>query len=266
MTNSQESIKEFFHTISLQLIQFIGKNKEHTSITVQKDSTSLNYATEVDFATEKIIVDALKKSFPNDRIIAEETLSNEEIDPKQNYWVIDPICGTANLAHGVPMFCTNITHIENNNLVASCVVDYSRKEYIWSTGNGKIYVNESLLKKEKTKRGTVIEVDLACFMHINPEKKAKHLKRLLKLIEKDYILITHGSSLSFAYCATGRINGVISPFHALWDSSASVFLIQQAGGVTTDLDGNPWNVSTHELLAADTPELHAELLSLINSN
>lgn len=266
-TFTVDKIESFFHSISSRLLDFVPRQLQNIQIEKQKDASNTNFATQVDTLTENIIVLQIKEKFPGDLVIAEEGSSSQLFTEKGRYWIIDPICGTSNMSRGVPLFCTNIAVIEDGQLVAACVIDYGRKEYVWSVGGRKIYCNHKKFTAEKQTSGIVIDVDLSALPYVR-DQSAAHLKIVEKLIMAEkYLPVTYATSLGFLYCATGRVDAIISPMNHLWDVAASVFLIQQSGGTTSQLNGSPWSamVSPLSLLAARNSEIHAQIMDLITN-
>ena len=130
-----------------------------------------------------------------------------------------------------------------------------------STGDGKVYVNDTLLSSIEREFDVVIEVDFGSVVSVNDELKEKHNRFLKKLIiETNHYLISLNSSLGFAYTAIGKVDGFLSIYNHPWDICAASFLIQQSGGVITDLEGNPWNLSSVGAIAAKKKETHQKLL------
>lgn len=257
-----DKVEDFFHHISPRALSLTSRRFEHTKEIKYKESNSLNLATEGDFDNEKLIKKSISKWFPQDKIIAEETSSETgEID-KGRVWIVDPICGSANFKRGVSFFCTNIALAHNGRLIASCVIDHSRQEYIWSVGNSKIYINRKLILLEKKTEGILLEVDLSGIplnMISRPLKLVSYLLR-----KRNYYIRSSCTSLPFAYIALGRIDAYVNGESKAWDTAAANFLITQAGGIVTQLDGSPWDLLSNNALGAIDKNLHRELLGIMN--
>lgn len=251
---------EFFHNIAQAVIKLVqNSNKE---MTVVENKGIGDYSTQVDVDVENLIVTELSKHFPSDQILAEEGYSGTTIS-ESRIWLIDPICGTNNLGKGINNFCTNIALVENNQVVASCVVDHSNGEYFWSVGNNEVYINDRPYQPPAQELGLKIDIDFGSVRSVNNDLQRKHNSCLLKMIETtDYDIISLNTSLGFAYTAIGKTDGFINVFNHPWDISAASFLIRQAGGVITGIDGSPWTVNTVGAIVGRTPEIHQDLLSL----
>lgn len=251
---------DFFNSIAPRIIQLVESFEGKASVSVSK--LHGDFATEVDIAVENLIVDEISKLFPNDEIMAEEGHSDTAI-PAGRIWIIDPICGTTNIGRGMKNFCTNIALADHEVLIASCVVDHSQNDYFWSVGDSKVYINDKLSIRPIRPEGfgTAIDIDLGCLNFTEPKVVQKHIKAVHKLlIEDNFALVSLNTSLGFAYTAIGKLDGFISAYNHPWDICASMFLIQQSGGVTSDLAGNTWTIASNQAIAAINPVIHRKLL------
>ena len=229
--------KDFFRFIAVAVRDLVSNPDKNMAIAQHKKEG--DFSTQIDIDTENLIVKEIGKRFPEDHILAEETHSAAVIS-KGRIWIIDPICGTNNLARGIKNFCTNIALADNNQLVASCVIDHSQNDYFWSIGEGKVYINDTLFQPNEKRFDVIVDVDFGAVLSVDKAKKEKHNRFLKKLItETNYYLISLNSSLGFAYTAIGKVDGFLNVDNHHWDICASIFLIQQSGGVISDLLGKP---------------------------
>ena len=257
MNNLQQE-REFFHFIANAVRNLVSNQSKE--ITIAHHKKEGDFATQVDIEVENLIVKEIKKRFPQDQMLAEEKHTNTKI-PKGRIWIIDPICGTNNLARGIKNFCTNIALADNNKLIASCVIDHSQNDYFWSIGEGKVYINETLFQGNEDRFDVMIDVDFGAVVSVSKDQKEKHNKFLKKLIiETNYYLISLNSSLGFAYTAVGKVDGFLNVDNNPWDICASSFLIQQSGGIITDLLGKAWTLKSVGMIAAKNKEIHRNLL------
>jgi len=254
-----EKEAEFFHDIAAR-VRGLVLAYEGTA-QVAKYKRAGDYATEVDVAVEELIVAEIKKLFPSDDILAEEahaatTISDERI------WIIDPICGTANLGRGMKTFCTNIALAEKGELIAACVVDHSQGDYIWSTGEG-LYMNDRKFERPKREGrfGVMVDVDLGAVADLPEAQRKRCTDTILKLVlQQGVMLESLNSSLSFTYVALGKMDGFINVTNYPWDICAGSFLIQQSGGIITDLTGALWKITSVGAIAARDPATHKKLI------
>lgn len=247
---------DFFHQIAHTVRNLVSSPDKNMAIAQHKREG--DFSTQVDVDVEHLIVNEIKKRFSKDQILAEETQSDVVI-PKDRIWIIDPICGTNNLARGIKNFCTNIALADNRELIASCVVDHSQNDYFWSTGDKKVFINNTLFQPGEKRFDVTVDIDLGAV--VTAAQKEKYNRFLNKLIiETNYNLISLNSSLGFAYTAIGKVDGFLSIENHPWDICASSFLIQQSGGIITDTLGKPWTLASVGAIAAKNTDIHKKLL------
>jgi myo-inositol-1(or 4)-monophosphatase len=257
MNNLQQE-EEFFHFIAGAVRSLVSNPDKNMAIAQHKREG--DFSTQVDIDVENLIVKEIKKRFPQDHILAEEKHTDAVI-PKERIWIIDPICGTNNLARGIKNFCTNIALADNNQLVASCVIDHSQNDYFWSIGEREVYINDTLFQSNEESFDVVVEVDFGAVVSVDKAQREKHNRFLKKLItETSWYLISLNSSLGFAYTAVGKVDGFLNIYNHLWDICASSFLIQQSGGVISDLTGKEWALTSTGAIAGKNKKIHQELL------
>lgn len=260
-----EAEVDFFHRIAPRIIE-LAKNESRDSQIIKTKEFTGDYATRVDVAVEDFIVAELKKYFPKDPVLAEEGYADTAI-PQGRMWLVDPICGTNNLGKGLRNYCTNIALVYNSKVIAACVVDHSQADYIWSVGRKEVYVNSQLYVPPSPAMGLKIDIDFGSLKSVADNLKSKHNACLLKLVQlKKYDLISLNTSLGFAYTATGKTDGFINLDNHPWDIAAASFLLQQAGGTLTGLDGSPWTITTRGAIGGRTAEIHNELLHAFSSS
>lgn len=252
---------EFFHFIAPEIRKLVFSYGGKASITKHKDIIG-DFATEIDIAVEELIVRVLRVKFPEDAILAEEGFSDTTI-PDGRIWVIDPVCGTTNIGRGMKTFCTNIALANNRQLIAGCVIDFTQEDYIWSVGNGQLNINEKPFVPVAQKTGgTIVDVDFGSLGGVAESDKKKLMDTAFSLsLMPGYLLQSINSSLAFAYVAIGKVDGFINITNHPWDICAAAFLIQQSGGIITDLQGNEWSMTSHGAIAATNPSLHNDLLA-----
>ena len=259
MNNSPEST--FFHHIVPLVREVVKRGGNQPSIVVTKEIEG-DYATETDIAVENCIVEELAKAFPDDMIMAEEGHAAADI-PEGRIWIIDPICGTNNLGRGLSSFCTNIALADGGTVVASCVIDHARGDYFWSVGDNTVYVNDSPLDPHARddRPDICIDIDLGALPNTDGQRRDSQYAAARRLTDvPGYLLISLNSSLGFAYAAVGKIDGFINAYNHPWDIAAASFLVQQSGGIITDLSGNTWSLTSVGAIGARTEQVHRSLL------
>jgi myo-inositol-1(or 4)-monophosphatase len=222
-----------------------------------------NYVTYVDKMAEQKLVDGLSRILAEAGFITEEgTASNT--GPQYN-WIIDPLDGTTNFIHQVPVFCISIALVKGDETVIGVVYEINRDEcfYAWKGGmallNGHVIrvsdqqdFNTSLLATGFPYYDYGLLDDyLVVFRHF-----MKHTAGLRRL---------GSAAADLAYVACGRFEGFYEYGLHAWDVAAGAFIVQMAGGVVSDFSGGADFISGKELIAGN-PFSHPEMLRVIKEN
>lgn len=253
--------EEFFHHIANRVLQLVTAQEGSAEIAKHKSIVG-DLATKMDMDVERLIVDAIGKRFQGDSIMAEESYADTALTDGR-MWIIDPICGTTNLSRVLNWFCTNIALANNSQLIASCVIDHSQSVYYWSIGSNELYLGDQLFPRMDIaeRKSIVIDVDFGAFYRLSDDEKRKHCDAVYSLSTRPgYRIVSPSSSLGFTYTAARKIDGFINASNYPWDIAAGSFLLQQAGGIITDLVGQPWTLTSVGAIGASDATVHRTLV------
>jgi myo-inositol-1(or 4)-monophosphatase len=222
-------------------------------------------ATATDVAAEDVIRGVLLSRFPHSAVVGEERGGEAPSGGDQPYWLVDPICGTRNFASDLPLYAVNITCVREGQAVASVVADGATgNRYVAQRGGGAqlLTVPEARTLWVTDTSETIVIEPGAVAPGAHHARCGAFARDLLEQNRWDVRIL--GSSLSLAYLASGRVAGYLlfqlsSPVH----TAAGCLLAEEAGAVVTDLTGRPWSLESRQLLAAATPALHRELLTMV---
>lgn len=218
----------------------------------------INLVTEVDEKSQTEIVKRIRKAFPKDAILAEEgDLSRTASSPRR--WIVDPLDGTTNFAHGLPIFCISIGFEYEGRIAVGVVYDPLRNEMFSAIRNKGAFRNKTRLqvKPQSNLRDALLVTGFAYdfekpgldnrpyFSHMIT--KAQAVRRL------------GAAALDLAYVAAGRFDGFWELGLSPWDVAAGWLLVEEAGGVVTSMSGHPYSVTTPDLIAANQ-EIHRAVL------
>ena len=207
-----------------------------------------NLVTNVDKECEKIIVDKIIQTFPSHSILAEE--SGENVSFHEIKWVIDPIDGTTNYAHGVPIFSTSIGVLIEGKVIVGVVYDPSRDELFSASCNDGAYLNKKQISVSKAKE--VKETLIATGFPYDLKKKKKNLEYFAKMLDKAQAVRRPGAaSIDLCYVACGRFDGFWEFDLSPWDTAAGELLVREAGGKVTDFDNNPFDIYNKSIVATN---------------
>lgn len=196
--------------------------------------------TDADVASEKAIISHISKQFPDDSFLAEET-SNELSLPKGRVWIIDPIDGTTNFAHGFPVFCVSIALWENGEPIVGLVKEVAKGELFYATKGGGAWLGEQRLNVSK-----LTDPSQSLLGTGFPYTSFTYVDEYLSLF-KSLMQSTHGirrpGAASYDLCcvAAGRFDGFFELGLSPWDVAAGALIILEAGGSLTDWGkGDNW--------------------------
>lgn len=236
-------------------------------LTVRAKTDASDIVTSVDLRVDRLVSSALRRAFPNDTILSEESNPDAQWGQTRT-WVLDPICGTINLSRQLPLFVTNIALVDRGAVVAAWVVDYSRKRFITSMGEGSVSLNGRRLPTLRPKpRFACIEIDWGECQELSSKIQRRYAALASEIpLLPNTVAYSLASSLSFAYVATGQLDAAITINVNPWDVLAGVFLIEQSGGTVTNFDGSAWSIHSRSFLMAGDRRMHQILLRLIRKH
>ena len=230
-------------------------------LTVQSKSPN-DFVTEVDRAAEQAIIEVLRDAFPGHGILAEES---GESGPESEYtWIIDPLDGTTNFIHGMPQYAVSIAQTKNGVLEHAVVYDPNTNEMFTASRGAGAFLNDRRIRGSRRTR-----LNEALIGTGFPFRQFDHVDAYLAMF-KELTQKTAGirrpgaASLDLAYVASGRFDGFWEMGLSPWDMAAGVLLIQEAGGLVSDLSGEANYLTTGNLVAG-TPKIFGQLLPIIQA-
>jgi myo-inositol-1(or 4)-monophosphatase len=216
--------------------------------------------TDVDRRCEKMVLEILSSHFPEVPVLAEE--SSPRLVGVESYWVVDPLDGTTNYARGYPLFCCSIALMEGGRPALGVVYEPLRDEMFWARAGEGAFLNDGPLAVSDTAH--LEEALLATgFPYDRLEQPQTNLDRFCLLTLRCRGVRRGGSAaLDLCYTACGRLDGFWEIRLYPWDVCAGAFIVEQAGGRVTDLQGRPYDWSGKETVATNG-RLHRELIEAL---
>ena len=219
-----------------------------------------NLVTEMDRGAEAIILDAIRSEFPGHRILAEE--SGALPGGATHRWIVDPLDGTTNYAHGFPIFGVSVALEVDSALVLGVIYDPSREEcFVAERGRGAT-LNGAPLRVSAAPRlaesllGTSYPNDLGRAPRDNLAEHAALMRRCRS------VRSIGSAVLGLAAVAAGRLDGYWEQRLGAWDVAAGTLLIREAGGTVTAVDGAPLDLASPSI-AASNGVIHEELVEAL---
>jgi myo-inositol-1(or 4)-monophosphatase len=235
------------------------KSRFTTSLAIEMKGDK-DLVTEVDKESERLIVDHLLARFPDHTIIAEEGVYPDGSSPFR--WIIDPVDGTTNYAHGYPWFCSSIALECAGELIVGVICNPVYDELYTATRGGGAFLNGTRLSVSGCRKlgnsllGTGFPYDCATDSANNFanfiafQKRAQGIRR------------AGAAALDLASVAAGRLDGFWELKLKPWDVAAGVLLVQEAGGTVTTFDGACYNPYNHRIVASNGL-IHAEMVAVL---
>ena len=225
----------------------------------------IDLVTDADKASEETILRVLRERAPGARILAEESGAHEG---GELCFIVDPLDGTTNYAHGLPLFSCTVGAERAGQVVAGCTVDPLRGEtFVAARGLGaELRTAQGAQPLRVSKAAELVEA-LVCtgFPYGDRDKLPLMIAAFAKFTELCRGSRRLGSAaLDLAYLAAGRLDGFWEMGLKPWDVAAGVVLVEEAGGTVTRFDGSPHRLTGGEMLAAPPP-LHSRMVQVLTS-
>jgi myo-inositol-1(or 4)-monophosphatase len=219
-----------------------------------------NFVTYVDRTSEEMLVDALSRLTPGCGFIAEE--NDYGTSGADLRWVIDPLDGTTNFVHGIPLFAISIALMEGNSVVSGVVHEVNRSESFYSWRGGKAFLNGRAIRVSgaKTLKNSLL---VTGFPYIRDHILDRYMDLFKGFIQRTQDLRRLGSAATdLAYVAAGRFEGFYEISLNPWDVAAGSFLVKQAGGTVTDFNGSDDFIFGRSLVSSNG-FVHDEMLEVV---
>ncbi len=216
-----------------------------------------NLVTEADHASEAAIIGIIKKNFPDHQLLAEET--GEHIQDSNYKWIIDPIDGTVNFAHGIPLCCVAVAIEKDREIILSAVYAPVLNELFFAEKNMGAWLNDK--KISVSDETNVLKSCLVTgFPYTYLNMPNGPLEVFSRLIKKGVPVRRLGSAcIDLCWVACGRFDGFYEHKLEAWDSAAGYFMVGEAGGKVTDHEGKKFSPYQHRIVATNG-KIHDELL------
>ena len=220
--------------------------------------------TDADLAAEKKILSIIREGFSGDRILAEES-SEQQVLPEERTWLVDPIDGTTNFAHGFPVFCVSIALWEKQEARMGLVLEVNKDECFHAIKGEGAYLNDDAIQVSAIEDAQYAMVGTGF-----PYNDLSLLQNYLRLFE--WLLhrtqgVRRPGAASYDLCcvAAGRFDAFYEYALNPWDVGAAGLLVKEAGGVVTDWQGES-NWLFGKRIVAGNPKIHQFLLKTIQEH
>ena len=238
----------------IQLAAFGG------SIRVDKKGT-IDLVTEVDLSVERMFRAMIAERFPSHDVLAEEAGGGDDHEARY-CWIFDPLDGTTNFTHGLPIFCASLGLEIDGRLEVAAVYDPCRRELFTAERGGGARLNGAPLRVSRV--STLIDALLVTGfpydVHANPGAIVGLFEAFMRRAQA--VRRLGSAALDLCYVAAGRFDGFWERGIKAWDVAAGSLLVEEAGGTLSGLDGSTFACRTGHILASNGV-IHDEMLATI---
>jgi len=229
---------------------------------IERKAETYNLVTEADKRAETVIIDILKKEMPGVSILSEETHCDTKLDA-DTLWIIDPVDGTTNFAHGIPHFGISVAYAEKGVVKAGVVYDPMRRELFSATLGGGAFCNDRPIR---TSSAATLSQSLigTGFYYDRGELMKKTLRALHGLFNRNVHCMRRmgAATLDLAWLACGRFDGYFEYTLSPWDFAAGLLILTEAGGRASDNLGAEASLFSKGLLCSNGL-IHRDLLEIV---
>ena len=229
---------------------------------------AIDLVTEADLASEKLIIERIKSHYPRHAILAEESGATAgagaELETSEWKWIIDPLDGTTNYAHGYPCFCVSIALARAGVIEVAVIYDPTRDEmFAAERGQG------ATLNGRRARVSTVDDLNRAMLCtgfpynvreRPNFEREFANFTMAAQAVRRD-----GSAAIDLAYVSCGRFDGFWEDGLNAWDVAAGVLLIEEAGGRVSDYHGGALDIFTPKVLASNGL-VHDGMMRVLGTN
>ncbi|MFC1727499.1 inositol monophosphatase family protein [Patescibacteria group bacterium] len=217
-----------------------------------------DWVTQADIASSEIIIDRIKKAFPDDGIIDEET--GEYQTDSESVWIVDPLDGTFNFKRNIPIFGVSIALVENNVVTYGAIYDPIHQQMLFAQKDKGAFLNG---QETHCSNREEWPHSAGCVGSKLAPDRINFFNNLLKAASEETIWFEANASIviSSMLLAVGSLDWYFSPGGKIWDYAAASLILTEAGCRVTNLAGKNWSLGDKEMVAANE-FLHGKILEI----
>lgn len=239
----------------------IHKKYFTTKFKARTKSSSFDLVTVADIEAEKAAVSVIKKYLPKHNLLAEE--NSYKKTASEYIWVIDPLDGTNNFYSGLPIFCSSVALLKNNEPVVGAIYDVTRKELFYAERGKGAYLNGKRIHVSSTS-GLKQSLFITGFYYDRGKEMDENLRKIRQFLIRRIIGIRRlgSAALDLSYVAAGRASGFWEFKLSPWDFAAGMLIVTEAGGKVTDRYGKKVKMEK-SFIAASNGKIHNKMLKIL---
>lgn len=230
----------------------IGRKKEYNDL-----------VTEVDKKSEAKIIQIIYENFPDHNVLGEE---GGDLEKKSDYvWIVDPIDGTVNFAHAVPIFCVSIALEYKKEVILGIVYNPIMHEKFWAQRGEGAYLNDKQIHVSEIEdlKDSLLVTGFPYDANTNSDHCLDHFINFVKLGLP--VRRLGSAAIDICYLACGRFEGFWEVNLNPWDVASAYLILLESGGKITDFDGGKYSIYNKQILASNGRKVHGEMIAVIKS-
>jgi myo-inositol-1(or 4)-monophosphatase len=221
-----------------------------------------DFVTEVDHASENVIIETLLTAYPGHAIWAEESGKTHGAQGSDSVWIIDPLDGTTNFIHGFPVYCISIALAVKGKVEQAVIYDPSRNDLFTATKGRGAYMNDRRMRVSK--RLDLRQCLISTGFPFRPgDNFNNYLRMMAEVMQRTAGLRRPGAAaLDLAYVAAGFTDGFFETGLSPWDVAAGSLLVTEAGGLIGNFSGDSDFLEQKECIAGN-PKIYGQLVAIL---
>lgn len=223
----------------------------------------IDLVTEIDHRSEQFILSEIQRRFPSHQIVTEESGFHKGNSAER--WIIDPLDGSVNYAHGLPLFTVSIAYAQEGVVQLGVVYDPMQDECFSAERGSGAHLNGEPIHVSAVPdlNNSLLVSGFPYDIRTNPENNLENFKRFSLISQA--VRRLGSAALDSAYVAAGRLDGFWEIRLSAWDIAAGGLIVQEAGGIVTNIHGGPDFISAPQSILAANPFIHPQMLAVLNN-
>lgn len=235
----------------------LGMSKKHFRVGFKG---KIDPVTEADTGAERLIISAIRKRFPGDDILTEETSDQRRRSDRR--WIIDPLDGTTNFSHGFPFWCVSIAFESEGTVECGAIRSPVLREFFSARRGRGAFLNGRRIRVSKQTRleRCLLATGFPYDVHTSRNDNLRYFRRFIKKAQA--VRRPGSAAMDLAYVACGRFDGFWEMKLKPWDMAAAALMVEEAGGRVTDFAGGRFSIYKPECLASNG-RVHGKMIMTI---